>query len=106
MREYHLRSVDRRPNVVQTLLQAALACSPTLILPPHVVRYHARTFNAWHTGIELLQNTLELPREPESVKEIAMDALTELYAELSEEDLVYGLWRRRAAYNETNAAIR
>ena len=106
MREYHLRSVDRRPNVVQTLLQAALACSPTLILPPHVVRYHARTFNAWHTGIELLQNTLELPREPESVKETAMDALTELYAELSEEDLVYGLWRRRAAYNETNAAIR
>ncbi|GAA5983547.1 hypothetical protein JCM5350_000270 [Sporobolomyces pararoseus] len=105
MREYHLRSVDRRPNVVQTLLQAALACSPTLILPPHVVRYHARTFNAWHTGIELLQNTLELPREPESVKETAMDALTELYAELSEEDLVYGLWRRRAAYNETNAAI-
>ncbi|GAA5934352.1 histone acetyltransferase TRA1 [Sporobolomyces koalae] len=105
MREYHLRSVDRRPNVVQTLLQAALACSPTLILPPHVVRYHARTFNAWHTGIELLQNTLELPREPETVKETAMDALTELYAELSEEDLVYGLWRRRAAFNETNAAI-
>ncbi|GAA5832957.1 hypothetical protein JCM3766R1_000374 [Sporobolomyces carnicolor] len=105
MREYHLRSVDRRPNVVQTLLQAALACSPTLALPPHVVRYHARTFNAWHTGIELLQNTLELPREPESVRETAMDALTELYAELSEEDLVYGLWRRRAAYNETNAAI-
>ncbi|GAA6061309.1 hypothetical protein JCM10212_005423 [Sporobolomyces blumeae] len=105
MKEYHLRSVDRRPNVIQTLLQGALACSPTLLLPPHVVRYHARTFNAWHTGIELLQNTLEQPREPDSVKETAMDALTELYAELSEEDLVYGIWRRRAAYNETNSAI-
>ncbi|CEQ40122.1 SPOSA6832_01706, partial [Sporobolomyces salmonicolor] len=105
MKEYHLRSVDRRPNVVQTLLQGALACSPPLLLPPHVVRYHARTFNAWHTGIELLQETLENPRESDSVKETAMDALTELYAELSEDDLLYGLWRRRAAYNETNAAL-
>ncbi|GAA5967961.1 hypothetical protein JCM21900_003879 [Sporobolomyces salmonicolor] len=105
MKEYHLRSVDRRPNVVQTLLQGALACSPPLLLPPHVVRYHARTFNAWHTGIELLQETLENPRESDSVKEMAMDALTELYAELSEDDLLYGLWRRRAAYNETNAAL-
>lgn len=106
VKEYHLRSVDRRPNVVQTLLQSAFACSPTLVLPPHVVRYHARTFNAWYTGIELLQETLENPRETETVKETAMDALTELYAELSEDDLLYGLWRRRAAYNETNAALR
>ncbi|GAA5864979.1 hypothetical protein JCM8547_004259 [Rhodosporidiobolus lusitaniae] len=105
VKEYHLRSVDRRPNVVQTLLQSAFACSPPLVLPPHVVRYHARTFNAWYTGIELLQDTLENARETESVKETAMDALTELYAELSEDDLLYGLWRRRAAYNETNAAL-
>ncbi|GJN92776.1 hypothetical protein Rhopal_005814-T1 [Rhodotorula paludigena] len=105
VKEYHLRSVDRRPNVIQTLLQSAFACSPTLVLPPHVVRYDARTFNAWYTGIELLQETLENPRESETVRETAMDALTELYAELSEDDLLYGLWRRRAAYNETNAAL-
>jgi len=106
VKEYHLRSVDRRPNVIQTLLQSAFACSPALVLPPHVVRYHARTFNAWYTGIELLQDTLENPRESDSVKETAMDALTEIYAELSEDDLLYGLWRRRAAYNETNSALR
>ncbi|GAA6030453.1 hypothetical protein JCM8097_009114 [Rhodosporidiobolus ruineniae] len=105
VKEYHLRSVDRRPNVIQTLLQSASACSPPLVLPPHVVRYHARTFNAWYTGIELLQDTLENPRESDTVKETASDALTELYAELSEDDLLYGLWRRRAAYNETNAAL-
>ncbi|GAA5822515.1 hypothetical protein JCM11251_006364 [Rhodosporidiobolus azoricus] len=105
VKEYHLRCVDRRPNVIQTLLQSAFACTPPLVLPSHVVRYHARTFNAWYTGIELLQDTLENPRETESVKETAMDALTELYAELSEDDLLYGLWRRRAAYNETNAAL-
>ncbi|BGP26145.1 transcription-associated protein 1 [Rhodotorula toruloides] len=105
VKDYHLRSVDRRPNVVQTLLQSSFACTPPLVLPPHVVRYHARTFNAWYTGIELLQDTLENPRESDTVKETAMDALTELYAELSEDDLFYGLWRRRAAYNETNAAL-
>ena len=106
VKDYHLRSVDRRPNVVQTLLQSASACTPQLVLPPHVIRYHARTFNAWYTGIELLQETLTDPRESDSVRETAMDALAELYAELSEDDLLYGLWRRRAAYNETNAALR
>ncbi|KAG0653152.1 hypothetical protein C6P46_003846, partial [Rhodotorula mucilaginosa] len=105
VKDYHLRSVDRRPNVVQTLLQSASACTPQLVLPPHVIRYHARTFNAWYTGIELLQETLTDPRESDSVRETAMDALAELYAELSEDDLLYGLWRRRAAYNETNAAL-
>lgn len=106
VKDYHLRSVDRRPNVIQTLLQSAAACTPTLVLPPHVIRYHARTFNSWYTGIELLQETLTDARESDSVRETAMDALSELYAELSEDDLLYGLWRRRAAYNETNAALR
>ncbi|KAK4051001.1 transcription-associated protein 1 [Microbotryomycetes sp. JL201] len=104
-KEYHLRSVDRRPNVIQTLLAGVLACSPAPTLPPHVVRYLAKTFNAWHTGLELLQDGLENLREDEAVRESTMDALAETYSELSEEDLFYGLWRRRAGYNETNAAI-
>lgn len=105
-KEYHLRAVDRRPNVIQTLLAGVLACSPTPTLPPHVIRYLSKTFNAWHTGIELLQEALETPREEESIRESTVDALAETYSELSEEDLLYGLWRRRAGYNETNAAIR
>lgn len=105
-KEYHLRSVDRRPNVVQTLLAGALECSPTPSLPPHLVRYLGKTFNAWHTGIELLQEALENPREDEAIRESTLDALAETYSELSEDDLLYGLWRRRAGYNETNAAIR
>lgn len=105
-KEYHLRSVDRRPNVVQTLLAGALACSPTLFLPPHLVRYLGKTFNAWHIAIELLQEGLENPKEEESIRDTTMDALAETYSELSEDDLLYGLWRRRAGYNETNAAIR
>ncbi|KAM0751100.1 hypothetical protein T439DRAFT_380110 [Meredithblackwellia eburnea MCA 4105] len=104
-KEYHLRCVDRRPNVIQSLLAGALACSPVVSLPPHLVRYLGKTFNAWHTGIELLQEGLENPKEEESIRETTMDALAETYSELSEDDLLYGLWRRRAGYNETNAAI-
>ena len=105
-KEFHLKSVDRRPNAVQTLLAGALACSPTLSLPPHLIRYLGKTFNAWHIGIELLQEGLENPKEEESIRDTTMDALAETYSELSEDDLLYGLWRRRAGYNETNAAIR
>ncbi|SGY18766.1 BQ5605_C014g07468 [Microbotryum silenes-dioicae] len=104
-KEYHLKSIDRRPNAIQTLLAGVLACSPAPTLPPHVVRYLAKTFNVWHTGLELLQETLENPREEDSVREMTLDALAETYSELSEDDLLYGLWRRRASYNETNAAI-
>lgn len=105
-KEYHIRNVDRRPSVVHTLLAAILACSPAPSLPPHLVRYLSKTFNAWHIGLELLQEALENPREDESIRESTLDALAETYSELSEDDLLYGLWRRRAGYNETNAAIR
>lgn len=104
-KEYHIRSVDRRPSVIHTLLAAVLACSPSPTLPPHLVRYLSKTFNAWHIGLELLQEALENPREEESIRESTLDALAETYSELSEDDLLYGLWRRRAGYNETNAAI-
>ncbi|EST09240.1 PIK-related kinase, FAT [Kalmanozyma brasiliensis GHG001] len=105
-REYNLRQVSKRPNVVQTLLEGALACKPQLELPPHVVKYLGRNFNAWHTSIELLQNLLRsLPRQDDAIREAGQDALTELYAELSEEDMFYGLWRRRCVYAETNSAI-
>ena len=105
-KEYHIRSVDRRPSVIHTLLASVLACSPSPSLPPHLIRYLSKTFNAWHIGIELLQEALENPREEESIRESTLDALAETYSELSEDDLLYGLWRRRAGYNETNAAIR
>lgn len=106
VKEYHIKSIDRRPNPVQTILAGTLACSPSPSLPPHLVRYLAKTFNAWHIGIELLQEAVETPREEESIRESTQDALAEIYSELSEDDLLYGLWRRRAGYNETNAAIR
>ncbi|KAN0059794.1 transcription-associated protein 1 [Thecaphora frezii] len=105
-REYNLKQVSRRPNVVQTLLEGALACKPQLELPPHVLKYLGKSFNAWHIAIELLQSLLRsLPRHDDAIREAAQDALAELFAELSEDDMFYGLWRRRCVYAETNAAI-
>jgi transformation/transcription domain-associated protein len=34
-----------------------------------------------------------------------LDSVSEIYSYLSEDDLFYGLWRRRSAYQETNAAL-
>lgn len=105
-RQSNLLQAAQRPNVVQTLLQGALVCQPQVELPPHVVKYLGKTFNAWYTSMELLQNMLAtLPREDDSIREATQDALAETYAELSEEDMFYGLWRRRVVFAESNAAI-
>ncbi|KDN49215.1 hypothetical protein K437DRAFT_79486 [Tilletiaria anomala UBC 951] len=105
-REYHIQQASARPNIVQTLITGALACAPQPELPPHVVKYLGRTFNVWHSSAEVLQDLLaSLPQDDDSVREATQDALAELYSELSEDDMFYGLWRRRCVYAETNAAI-
>lgn len=105
-REYHLRQVTRRPNIVQALLNAAQACRPQPELPPHVVKYLGKTFKVWHTSVDILQSLLNtLPREDDSIREATQDAQAEMFAELAEDDAFYGLWRRRCVYAESNAAI-
>ncbi|KAF8339104.1 FAT-domain-containing protein [Cantharellus anzutake] len=104
-KEYHLRQARAPRNVVQSLLAGAAACRPPLALPPFVVKYLGKTFNAWHIALEILQSSLNHIREDEAVRDATLDALAELYAELSEDDMFYGLWRRRALYPETNIAV-
>ncbi|TIC01039.1 hypothetical protein E3Q17_01964 [Wallemia mellicola] len=103
--EYHLKQVDARPNIIQSILEGVLIASPSIALPPHLVKYLGKTFGAWHTSILLLEQLTEVGRESESVNELARDALAEIYADLAEEDMFYGLWRRRSGYQETNAAL-
>ncbi|GAA96948.1 uncharacterized protein L969DRAFT_90354 [Mixia osmundae IAM 14324] len=104
-KEWHTKNRDRRPNVIQTILSSAQACSPPVALPPHLVRYLGKSFNAWHVALEIMQDVVEDPREDDVVRDCTCDALAELYSDLSEYDNFYGLWRRRSYYNETNAAI-
>ena len=103
--DYHLKQVDARPNVIQTILDGVLNATPSIALPPHLVKYLGKTFECWHTSILLLEQLTEIGKETESVTETARDALAEIYADLVEEDMFYGLWRRRSGYPETNAAL-
>ncbi|KAH9951586.1 hypothetical protein B0H21DRAFT_818036 [Amylocystis lapponica] len=105
-KEYHIKQAELRPNVVETLLAGIHACSPPMTLPPHLIKYLAKTFGAWHVAAEILETSLHRLREEEPVvRDTVYDSLAEIYAELAEDDMFYGLWRRRALYSETNIAI-
>ncbi|KDQ64542.1 hypothetical protein JAAARDRAFT_28186 [Jaapia argillacea MUCL 33604] len=105
-KDHHIRQAELRPNIIQTLLSGIHACSPPMTLPPHLVRYLAKNYNAWHVALELLENSLDHLREDEvGVRDTVFDALADVYAELAEDDMFYGLWRRRCLHSETNVAI-
>ena len=103
-REYHARQAEKRPNVIQTLLTSINLCTPPMVLPPHLVKFLAKTFGAWHAGMEILQTMNLVLEEDPAIRDAIPDSLAELYAELAEEDLFYGLWRRRSLHNDTNIA--
>ena len=104
-KEYHARQTELRPNIIITLLSASNLCTPTMVLPPHLIKYLAKTFGAWHAGAEILQ-TLNTSIKPDhALRDTVFDALVELYAEMAEDDLFYGLWRRRCLHTETNVAL-
>lgn len=104
-KDYHTRQVDSRPNVIQSLLEGISHCED-LQLPPFAVECLASNFDAWAQGIHILERMDEqtVNGNPE-VHEITQDALAKLYAALKEDDTFYGLWRRRAKYSETLAAL-
>ncbi|RUP49800.1 hypothetical protein BC936DRAFT_141434 [Jimgerdemannia flammicorona] len=112
-KEYHSKQVDQRPNVIQALLEGIIKSAPMIKLPPHLVKYLGKMYNAWHIALEILQqaipngrpNDISASKDDQSVRERTLDALGELYATLSEDDMFYGLWRRRCIYSETNVAI-
>ncbi|EAA58803.1 hypothetical protein AN8000.2 [Aspergillus nidulans FGSC A4] len=105
-REYHQRQVDKRPNVVQALLEGVVRASPRFKIPPHVLKYLSRTFDAWYTATAYLEESAINPIiDTPTVRESNLDALVEVYAGLQEDDFFYGTWRRRCKFVETNAAL-
>ncbi|KAF8897572.1 hypothetical protein BD779DRAFT_388223 [Infundibulicybe gibba] len=105
-KDYHIKQAQIRPNVIQTLLTGIHACSPPMPLPPHLIKYLAKTFGAWHISLEILEASLEHIKDDEaSVRDLIYDSLSDIYAELAEDDMFYGLWRRRCLHPETNIAI-
>ncbi|XRM37421.1 transcription-associated protein 1 [Aspergillus tubingensis] len=105
-REYHQRQLDKRPNVVQALLEGVVRAKPRFKIPPHVMKYLSRTYDAWYTAATYLEETAISPIiDTPTVRESNLDALVEVYAGLQEDDFFYGTWRRRCKFVETNAAL-
>ncbi|KAG2731167.1 hypothetical protein G9P44_005583 [Scheffersomyces stipitis] len=104
-KDYHTRQIDSRPNVIQSLLEGIAKCDD-LQLPPFAVECLASNFNSWSQGIHILENIEEQSVNGNAeVREVTQDALAKLYATLKEDDMFYGLWRRRAKYAETIGAL-
>ncbi|KAJ5089065.1 hypothetical protein N7532_007749 [Penicillium argentinense] len=105
-REYHQRQLDKRPNVVQALLEGVVRARPRFKVPPHVMKYLSRTYDAWYTAATYLEESAVNPIiDTSTVRESNLDALVEVYAGLQEDDFFYGTWRRRCRFVETNAAL-
>ncbi|KAG9241802.1 hypothetical protein BJ878DRAFT_544879 [Calycina marina] len=105
-KDYHSRQIDKRPNVIQSLLEGAAKAWPSCKIPPHVLKFEAKTYDAWYTALVQLEKAAIKPEiESALVRESNLDALVELYSNLQEADLFYGTWRRRCQFVETNAAL-
>ncbi|KAK6079371.1 histone acetylase complex subunit (FAT domain-containing protein) [Seiridium cupressi] len=105
-KDFHSRQIDKRPNVVQSLLAGAAKSWPECKIPPHVLKFEAKTYDAWYTALVQLENAAIQPDvESSAIRESNLDALVELYSNLKEDDMFYGTWRRRCQFVETNAAL-
>ncbi|KAF4120545.1 transformation/transcription domain-associated protein [Geosmithia morbida] len=105
-KDFHSRQLDKRPNVVQSLVEGATRTWPSCKLPPHVLKFAGKTYDTWYTTMVHLEKSAIKPVvDSAKVQESNLDALVEMYANLQEEDLFYGTWRRRSEFVETNAAL-
>ncbi|CCH58153.1 hypothetical protein TBLA_0A03540 [Henningerozyma blattae CBS 6284] len=104
-KNFHAKQTSSRTNVISILLDS-ISYIEDLELPPHLIKYLAISYNAWYQSINLLESSqLNTSIDNSKIMEANEDALLELYVNLQEEDMFYGLWRRKAKYTETNVAL-
>ncbi|KAK9457474.1 hypothetical protein V1511DRAFT_170812 [Dipodascopsis uninucleata] len=105
-KDYHSRQMEKPINVIQVLLEGFGKCDPPVQLPPHLVKFLGKSYNAWYLAMQLMEEVESSHQsESNSVRESNLDSLVEMYAALQEDDMFYGQWRRRCQYIETNTAI-
>lgn len=105
-KDYHTRQIDRRPNVIQSLLEGCARAGSDCKIPPHVLKFVSRNYDAWYTAlVQLEEEAIKPQSKSQQVVESNLDALVEMYASLQEDDLFYGTWRRRCQFVESNAAL-
>ncbi|XBW35309.1 hypothetical protein QEN19_000876 [Hanseniaspora menglaensis] len=104
-KDYHVRQSRSPMNVISALLESFKSLN-NVDIPPHLLKYLAITHNAWFESLDLLEGSLINGKlENGKIQETTEDAILELYSTLNEKDMFYGLWRRRATYSETIAAL-
>lgn len=104
-KDYHVRQSRSPMNVIGAMLEGFKNIE-TIEIPPHLLKYLALTHNAWFESLYLLEESLTKGKlDNGRNQEVIEDAILELYSTLSEKDMFYGLWRRRATYSETIAAL-
>ncbi|OMJ29873.1 Transcription-associated protein 1 [Smittium culicis] len=102
-----------RPNVVQTILESFCRSSPIPQLPPQLLRYLGQTFEAHYASILLLESSLlngvenqrMLFEQNSGIEFGSFESLSDLYSQLGEEYMLYGLWSRNCQYAETYSSI-
>jgi transformation/transcription domain-associated protein len=99
-KDYHKRQQGCRPNVAQALLEGLHLSHPQPRMPSELIKYIGKTCNAWHTSIALLESHMLLMNEAK-----CSESLAELYRLLNEDDMRYGLWKRRSITAETRAGL-
>ncbi|RKP22048.1 hypothetical protein ROZALSC1DRAFT_26560 [Rozella allomycis CSF55] len=111
-KEYHIKSQSLRPNVIQCFMNAISQLDPIIPISCHLVKYLAKTFNCWYSSIIYLEKCLSssssfntADSNAKNNSSMITDVLSSLYNTLSENDMFYGLWRRRSIYTETNVAL-
>lgn len=59
-KDYHSKQRDKRPNVVQALLEGLSLSQPQPKIPSELIKFLGKTYNAWHTAISLLESHVML----------------------------------------------
>lgn len=114
----HVVQKDCHPNAIGVFVEALAQCNPPVAIKPALIKYLGRSHNLWHRACLLLEQAALIGRggssascssvvrgAAEEAGSAAEDALAELYSLLREEDLLGGLWQRRARHPETSLAL-
>ncbi|GAX77356.1 hypothetical protein CEUSTIGMA_g4802.t1 [Chlamydomonas eustigma] len=100
-KDTHQRQAMARPNVVQAILEGISLSQPQPKLPPELIKYLGKTYNAWNIAIPLLESHVVI--FPDETR--CLDALLDLYRGVSDEDQMCGLWRRRCQSELTRVGL-
>ncbi|KVI08775.1 Armadillo-type fold [Cynara cardunculus var. scolymus] len=100
-KDYHKKQQGNRPNVVQALLEGLQLSHPQPRMPSELIKYIGKTYNAWHIALNLLESHVMLFLNETKCSE----SLAELYRLLNEEDMRYGLWKKRSITAETRVGL-